>query len=184
MTEFEEKKELKDTNKYQLSINVDRSLSRKLAYDQIHSSWALYRRSSLISFREPFDYGLRFFGLLMIMSVRLLLRDRKLVMVESECFNATRFAHKMLEMGSDPDNFKITAFLNRDVILLITSVMFTVIISLVPSLMLFPLELSVFVKVSKLHEPLSFFYTNFGFFLGTLKQMVHPMVLLYFEIIF
>lgn len=118
-----------------------------MAFDQIQSSWALFKRSSLISYREPFNYALRSFGLLMLMAVRLILKNRQTTLIDNECFNSTRFAKKFIEMGSNPENYKITAFLSRDIILLITSVMFTVIISLVPSLMLFPLELSVFIKV-------------------------------------
>lgn len=118
-----------------------------MAFDQIQSSWALFKRSSLISYREPFNYALRSFGLLMLMAVRLVLKNRQSTLIDNECFNSTRFAKKFIEMGSNPENYKITAFLSRDIILLITSVMFTVIISLVPSLMLFPLELSVFIKV-------------------------------------
>lgn len=152
LVENERKREVVDTNRYQLSMNADRSLSKKMAFDQIQSSWSLFRRSSLIALREPFDLGLRFLGLFMIMSIRLILKDRSSVVVESECFNATRFMRKMIDMGSDPENFKITAFLNRDIILLITSVLFSVIISLIPSLMLFPLELSVFVKVALLYS--------------------------------
>ena len=119
-----------------------------MAYDQINSSWWLFIRSSVISFREPFNYGLRFLGLAMIMCFRFVLRERSLSIIDTECFNSTKFAKKIIEMGSNSDNYKITAFLSRDIILLITSIMFTVIISLIPSLMLFPLELSVFIKVT------------------------------------
>lgn len=138
---------MEDKNKYQVNINADRSLSKKMAYDQLNSSWSLFKRSSLISLREPFNYGLRGLGLLMIMAIRLILRNRSLTIIDDECFNSTKFAKKILEIGSNSDSYKITSFLSRDIILLITSIMFTVIISLIPSLMLFPLELSVFIKV-------------------------------------
>lgn len=144
----ESRKEIIDHNKFQLNVNVDRALSKEMASDQIHSSWALFKRASKISFREPFNYGLRSFGLLMLMAVRLILKNKNPSLIDDECFNSTRFAKKIIETGSNPDSYKITAFLSRDIILLITSVMFTVIISLVPSLMLFPLELSIFIKAS------------------------------------
>ncbi|UXI15800.1 apoptosis inhibitor [Sarcoptes scabiei] len=144
----ESRKEILDHNKFQLNVNVDRALSKEMASDQIHSSWALFKRASKISFREPFNYGLRSFGLLMLMAVRLILKNKNPSLIDDECFNSTRFAKKIIETGSNPDSYKITAFLSRDIILLITSVMFTVIISLVPSLMLFPLELSIFIKAS------------------------------------
>lgn len=147
MGEIEAAKELVDNNKYQVTINVDRGLSKEMAFDQIHSSLALFKRSTKISLREPFNYGLRSFGLIMIMAVRLVIKNKNASVIDNECFNSTRFARKIIEMGSNPDNYKITAFLSRDIILLVTSIMFCVIISLVPSLMLFPLELSVFIKV-------------------------------------
>ena len=81
------------------------------------------------------------------MAIRLVLRNRSLTIIDDECFNSTKFAKKILEVGSNPDSYRITSFLSRDIILLITSIMFTVIISLIPSLMLFPLELSIFIKV-------------------------------------
>lgn len=142
-----------------------------MAFDQIQSSWALFKRSSLISYREPFNYALRSFGLLMLMAVRLVLKNRQSTLIDNECFNSTRFAKKFIEMGSNPENYKITAFLSRDIILLITSVMFTVIISLVPSLMLFPLELSVFIKVSFYHCLLSILFINFSIFLSLYRNI-------------
>lgn len=147
MAAVESGKQLDDDNKYRVEINVDRGLSKKAAYDSIWSSWTLFKRSMLISIREPFNYGLRALGLVMIMAVRLVLRNRSSTVIDNECFNSTRFAQKMMEMSSDSSNYRITAFLSRDIILLITSIMFTVMISLIPSLMLFPLELSVFIKV-------------------------------------
>ena len=150
---------IEDTNKYQVNINVDRSLSKKMAFDQLHSSISLFRRSTMISLREPLNYGLRSLGLIMIMMIRLILRNRNLTIIDNECFNSTKFAKKILEVGSNPDSYKITSFLSRDIILLITSIMFTVIISLIPSLMLFPLELSVFIKVE--HKLYLFVYLGY-----------------------
>ncbi|XP_075681358.1 ATP-binding cassette sub-family G member 1-like [Dermatophagoides pteronyssinus] len=161
LTDAEASKELIDQNKYRVNVNVDRALSKEMAFDQIQSSWALFKRSSLISYREPFNYALRSFGLLMLMAVRLILKNRQTTLIDNECFNSTRFAKKFIEMGSNPENYKITAFLSRDIILLITSVMFTVIISLVPSLMLFPLELSVFIK-----EHSNKWYTRWSYYIA------------------
>lgn len=144
-------REVVDPNRYRVHINIDRTLSKKMAFDQLNSSLALFKRSSIIALREPFNYGLRGLGLLMIMAVRLILRNRALTIIDDECFNSTKFAKKMLEVGSNSDSYRITSFLSRDIILLITSIMFTVIISLIPSLMLFPLELSVFIKVSSFY---------------------------------
>ncbi|KAH9406641.1 ATP-binding cassette sub- G member 1 [Tyrophagus putrescentiae] len=140
-------REVVDPNRYRVHINIDRTLSKKMAFDQLNSSLALFKRSSIIALREPFNYGLRGLGLLMIMAVRLILRNRALTIIDDECFNST----------------------NRDIILLITSIMFTVIISLIPSLMLFPLELSVFIK-----EHSNRWYTRWSYYVAKSVADIPP----------
>ncbi|KAI2809701.1 ABC protein, sub ABCG [Blomia tropicalis] len=149
-----------DDQEFRVNINSERELSTTMAYDQLNSSWTLMKRSTIISLREPFDFGFRVLGLAMVLGIRFLVNNQ-LTIIENDCLNSTKFARKMLEIGSNPDNFRITALVSRDIILLISSILFSVIISLTPALFLFPIELAVFNK-----EHSNQWYSRWSYYVG------------------